>query len=171
MLKILFIFAIASASSLTWAVNGHNGIKFDMTKKQIEAMGFSCVVPEDGTKDYLSECRHIEMSGNVFGFGTNNYKVKIGLNKRVATISADLLGIRTSEQYLELLVKVRDFFPVEDTFFSFHAETVDRYAFRAKDKSGISLLYSKGVEGYLNDTFRITFESPSYLSEIDKQKE
>lgn len=154
-------FMLFSFSLSTYAVDGHNGITFKMTQKQVEAKGFVCN-PEKDHKDIIAVCNHMEMKGNAFGIPTENYEVRIGNNKRVEEISADLVDFSASiESYIDLTLKVQKFFPIKDEKLSASGEgyfVKDFY--RGKDKSGFSIFMTKPIPPISKGSKTITFISP-----------
>lgn len=167
--NMLVGFLLFSSSLSAFAVDGHNGITFKMTQKQVEAKGFVCN-PEKERKDVIAVCNHMEMTGTAFGNPTENYEVSIGTNKKVNEIKADLVGFSTSiESYLALTLKIEKFFPIKDEKLSFNGEgyfVKDFY--RSKDKSGAAFFMTKPMPPIIKGSKVITFYSPYSMSQIDK---
>lgn len=168
--KNIFVgFLLLSSSLHAFAVDGHNGITFKMTQKQVEAKGFVCS-PETERKYIISVCNHMEMTGTAFGNPTGNYEVSIGTNKKVSEIKADLVGFSTSiESYLALTLKLEKFFPIKDEKLSFNGQgyfVKDFY--RSKDKSGAAVLITKPMPPISKGSKVVTFYSPYAMSQIDK---
>lgn len=158
----------SSVVSHVYAIDGHNGIRFNMTQRDVEAKGFVCAPPKKEGRE-IAVCRHMELTGTAFGVATQNYEVTIGPDKRVADIRADLVGIRTVPEYLNLLSKVQDFFPKKDEAGTHSAQGLYmRDAWRAPDNSGASVFYASGVKGVTKDTMSVTFSSPSEMAAVDK---
>ncbi len=167
--NMLVGFLLFSSSLSAFAVDGHNGITFKMTQKQVEAKGFVCN-PEKERKDIIAVCNHMEMTGTAFGNPTENYEVSIGANKKVNEIKADLVGFSTSiESYLALTLKMEKFFPIKDEKLSFNGEgyfVKDFY--RSKDKSGAAFFMTKPMPPISKGSKVITFYSPYAMSQVDK---
>jgi hypothetical protein len=111
LIAVLFIF-IGSIS--TDASEGHNGILFNMTQKQVEGKGFVCNPPEEKSDTTIAVCNHIDMTGIAFGYPTKDYEVRIGPSKKVDTIRASFSGEITSDQYFDLHSRIPLFFPKKD---------------------------------------------------------
>ena len=111
------------------------------------------------------------MKGSAFGIPTENYEVKIGKNKRVEEISAELVGFSASiENYLDLTLKIQKFFPIKDEKLSFSGEGYFiKDFYRAKDKSGFSILMMKPIPPISKGSKTIKFISPYGMSEVDKK--
>lgn len=167
--NILVGFLFLSSSLSAFAVDGHNGITFKMSQKQVEAKGFVCN-PEKEKKDIIAVCNHMEMRGTAFGNPTENYEVSIGTNKKVNEIKADLVGFSTSiESYIDLTLKIEKFFPIKDEKLSFNGEGYFvRDFYRSKDKSGAAFFMSKPMPPISKGSKIITFYSPYAMSQIDK---
>lgn len=168
MKQAFVIIAITTFSPLAQALDGHNGITFNMSQRQVEKKGFIC---QSQTKDRLgiiARCLHMDMTGVAFGVPTQNYEVEIDSNKRVASIQADLIGIRTLADYLALHNRIDKFFPKKDESRSFAADVGRLDFWRDKDNSGISVYISPGVRGITKDTKWVTFWSPANMAAFDK---
>ena len=167
--NMLIGFLLLSSSLSAFAVDGHNGITFKMTQKQVEAKGFVCN-SEKRLKNIIAVCNHMEMTGIAFGYPTENYEVRIGANKKVNAIQADLVGFSTSiENYIDLMLKIEKFFPIKDEKLSFGGDgyfVKDFY--RSKDKSGAALFITKPMPPISKGGSAITFHSPYAMSQIDK---
>lgn len=162
-------FLLFSSSLSAFAVDGHNGITFKMTQKQVEAKGFVCN-PEKERKDVIAVCNHMEMKGAAFGNPTENYEVSIGINKKVDGIKAELVGFSANvEDYLELTMKIQKFFPNKDEKLSFNGEGYFiKDFYRSKDKSGAAILITKPMPPIIKGKTVITFYSPYAMSQVDK---
>lgn len=168
-MKLAFlILAFATVSPFAQALDGHNGITFNMTQRQVETKGFICDSETKSEGTIIATCRHMDMTGAAFGVPTQNYEVGIGPNKRVASIKADLVGIRSLADYLALHTRIGQFFPKKDEQRSFADRGVRRDFWRDKDNSGISLFFSSGVRGVIKDTMWISFYSPADMAASDK---
>ncbi|MDP3005303.1 hypothetical protein [Methylotenera sp.] len=167
--NMLVGFLLFSSSLSAFAVDGHNGITFKMTQKQIEAKGFVCN-PEKEGKDIIAVCNHMEMKGTAFGIQTENYAVHIGTNKKVDEIKAELIGFSANvEDYIELTMNIQKFFPNKDEKLSFNGEGYFiKDFYRSKDKSGAAILITKPIPPISKGRKGITFYSPHAMSQIDK---
>jgi len=169
--NILAGFLLFSSSLSAFAVDGHNGITFGMSQKQVEAKGFVCNPSSDAErKDIIAVCNHMEMTGTAFGNPRGNYEVSIGTNKKVNEIKADLVGFSTSiESYLALTLKLEKFFPIKDEKLSFNGQGYFiKDFYRSKDKSGAAVLITKPMPPISQGSKVITFYSPYAMSQIDK---
>lgn len=162
-------FLLFSSSLSAFAVDGHNGITFKMTQKQVEAKGFVCN-SEKERKDIIAVCNHMEMTGTAFGNPTENYEVSIGTNKKVNEIRADLVGFSASiESYLALTLKIEKFFPIKDEKLSVNGQGYFiKDFYRSKDKSGAAVLMTKPMPPIIKGSNIITFYSPYAMGKIDK---
>jgi len=172
MKKFVFTLVLVTTSFYCHAIDGHNGIKFSMTQQQVEQLGFICNTSDNSEKSYLARCKHMDMTGAAFSVPTRNYEVTIGKDKRVSSIGADLVGVRSLADYLELHTRISEFFPKKDEAqtFSHQGAGVRRDAWRANDNAGIFLFYSSGVKGLIKDTLSVTFHSPSSMAAADKKR-
>lgn len=166
--KLLVGFMLFSSSLSAYAVDGHNGITFKMTQKQVEAKGFVCNSEKKRT-DIIAVCSHMEMKGSAFGIPTANYEVGIGTNKKVDEIRADLVGFSASiANYVDLTSKIEKFFPNKDEKRSFNSNgDFLKDFYRGKDKSGVSIVIIKAIPPISNGSKSITFYSPRAMSLSD----
>ncbi len=166
--NILVGFLFLSSSLNAFAVDGHNGITFKMTQKQVEAKGFVCN-PETERKDIIAVCNHMEMKGSAFGIPTENYEISIGSNKRVDEIRAEFVGFTVNvENYVALTLRLQKFFPTKDDKLSFSHEYFIKDFYRAKDKTGAAVYMSKPIPLVSKGSNVITFYSPHAMSVVDK---
>ena len=170
MKKIVCIAVAAISSSLAIASDGHNGIRFDMTQKQIEAKGFVCNPPEEKTPDVIAECQHMDMTGVAFGFPTKDYRILIGPTKKVDMIGAEFSGRIGTEDYLSLHRKIEHFFPKKNEAGTLHEQgMVRRDEWRAKNNAALVLLLVSGIPPITNTSLSVTFWSPRAMAESDKK--
>ena len=168
-----FVFAVllATTSLYCHAIDGHNGIKFSMTQQQLEGMGFICNPNTKSERSSFATCKHMDMTGAAFSVPTRNYEVEIGSDKRVSSIRADLVGIRSTADYLALLTNISGFFPKKDEANTHsHQGSYMKEAWRANNNAGISVFYSSGVKGLIKDTLWVSFHSPSLMAMADKKR-
>jgi hypothetical protein len=152
-----------------FAIDGHNGIRFNMSQKDVEGKGFVCSPPKKSDTREVAVCKHMELSGTAFGVPTQNYEVSIGPDKRVARIRADLVGIRSAQDYLSLLNRVQEFFPVKDEARTQRVQgQFMNDTRRAPDNSAVSVFYAPGVQGIVKDMLAVTFMSPAHVELTDK---
>ena len=169
--KFGVFFAFATACTCSYAIDGHNGIRFEMTQQQLEAKGFICNPNAKQERSIVATCRHMDLTGVAFNIPTSNYQVEIDADNQVASIRADLIGIRSASDYLGLLTHISEFFPRKDEAGSFRGGgTTMKDAWRANNNAGISIFYSAGARGIIKDTLWVTFNSPSYMSALDKRQ-
>lgn len=168
---IIIITLLFISTSNSYAIEGHNGIKFDMTQKQIESLGFICNPSDKPKKFDISTCRHMDMTGVAFGVPTGNYVVTIGSDERVADIRADLSGISKTQDYFALLTNISGFFPKNDEPENYNSGTGTIIRnWRANNNAGIGVFRSPGVKGILKDTLWVNFRSPDFMAERDKSR-
>ena len=165
--KIFIGFTLLIVSCSAFAIDGHNGILFEMTQAQIESKGFICNPTTIGEK-VVTRCKHMDMTGVAFSVPTNNYEVQIGADGHVDSIQSDLLGIRSTADYLALLGNISGFFPAKDESRNLHSQGVMMDWWRANNGAAISVFYSSGVRGILKDTLHVTFHSPKSMAIADK---
>ncbi len=160
---------IAVISFTAQAIDGHNGIKFDMTKKQVEEKGFFCNPPKRPDPLVIAECHHMDMTGVAFGIPAKDYEVRIGTSNRVDEIKAELIGLRSLSDVIELHQKIEKLFPTKDEAGT-HSEKgmYTRDEWRAKDNSGVSLFMASAIPPITKAVARLTFYSPRSMEEIDK---
>lgn len=173
--KIFYIIVMPILSLLftssAYAVKGHNGIRFNMTQKSVEAMDFACNTPKEKNPMIAVECFHMDMTGKVFGYQTQDYEVRIGPSGKVDMISAKIIGVKTLSDIIELHLKIQKFFPKKDEEGSHRKQGMySRDAWRAKDGSGISLFLFNAIPPVTKTTLDITFQSPRLLTSIDKAR-
>jgi len=101
-------------------ITEHNGIKFDMSQKQVEAMGFVCKPEEDRHHTTIAKCKHSKMTGTAFDYRTKNYRLSISTSGKVGVIFAEIVGMpyweyNTSSQQLtqDLFSKIQKTFPIK----------------------------------------------------------
>ncbi|MCX6068221.1 MAG: hypothetical protein NT121_21135 [Chloroflexi bacterium] len=170
-MKNHFYIAITASClcQLAYAQDGHNGIKFEMTQKQVEALGFVCNPPKKPSSDKLAECHHMDMTGVAFGYPMQDYEVSIGASNNVDSIKAKLNGVRSLADVLELHEKVKNFFPIEDVQGTHrHQGMYSRDAWRAKNNAGLSLFQDSGAPPIIKPSLSVTFYSPRFMFELDK---
>lgn len=153
-----------------YAQDGHNGIRFDMNQKQVEAKGFSCNPPkEKKDSDVIAVCHHMDMTGVAFGIPTQEYEVRIGPTKRVDEIRAELVGMRNLSDILSLHRKVENFFPKKDEAGSHRAQGMySRDAWRANNNAGVAVFMFSGVPPITKTTVSVMFYSPRAMAAVDK---
>ncbi|PTQ85288.1 hypothetical protein [Agitococcus lubricus] len=167
MRKIAYI-AIFTICSHAIAFDGHNGISFDMTQKQVEAKGFVCHPPQEKNPSVIAECQHTNMTGVAFGFPTKDYQISIGPTKKVDMIGADFSGRISKKDYVGLFRKIEQLFPKKDETGTFHEGTVLRDVWRANNNAAVILLLMNGVPPITESSLGITFWSPRAMAEADK---
>lgn len=170
MKKIMLFILLATASCYSYALDGHNGIRFDMTQKQLESKGFICHPNNKEERLTIATCKHMDMSGVAFSLPTQNYEVQIGSDKRVAWIRADISGIHSMADYIALVTNISEFFPKKDAAGTLRGSSFRKDAWRDNNNAGISVSYFAGAEGveWDKDTFWISFTSPSVMKAADK---
>ncbi|WP_418647783.1 hypothetical protein ACNQFN_01775 [Thauera butanivorans] len=157
----LLVAAITFLSSHVIAFEGHNGITFDMTQKQVEAKGFVCNESETSNTDIILDCSHMEMTGTAFGLPTKNYEVSIGKSKKVIRISVDFGGNVNIQSYLNLTTQIGNFFPKKLADGSMHSKAILRDVWEAKNGAQAVLLFLSGIPPITKDRISISFWPPS----------
>lgn len=174
MKKIAVIFALCTISYSTYAIDGHNGIRFDMNQQQLESIGFICNSNAEQKMDGypIATCKHMDMAGIAFSVPTNNYSVNIGPDKHVASIRADLVGIRSTAEYLAMITNISGFFPNKDEAGSrsYNGGRIMTNAWRANNNAGISVTFFAGVKGMTKDTLWVSFISPNQMAIADRNR-
>lgn len=170
MRKIACIAIAAICSSPTIASDGHNGIRFDMTQKQVEAKGFVCNPPEEKKSDVVAECQHMDMTGVAFGFPTKDYRILIGSTKKVDMIGAEFSGRVGTEDYFSLHRKIEHFFPKKYEAGTVHEQgMVRRDEWRANNNASAVLMLMNGIPPITKTSLSITFWSPRWMAKADKE--
>jgi len=152
------------------AMDGHNGIHFNMKQKDVEAKGFVCNPPKEPQKHILAVCKHMDMTGVAFGFPTKDYNLVIGASGKVDKIGAEFSNPISMADYFSLHPKIEHFFPQKYEAGSKHADSVIRDEWRAKNNSAAVLMYFKGVPSITNSSLRISFWSQRAMAEAEKNK-
>jgi hypothetical protein len=161
-----FIFGTGAKSS---GIDGHNGIRFDMKQKDIEAIGFVCKPRNEKVNHIHVECNHMDMTGVAFGFPTKDYSVAIGSTGKVTFISSNFSGNITTSDYLGLNSKIELFFPNKVAELTMHSNVARIDHWRDKNNSAAVLLWTAGVEPYISQKLTITFWSPLGLEQSGKK--
>lgn len=144
---------------------GHNGIRFDMTQKEVERKGFVCNPPREKQKNILADCRHMDMTGVAFGYPTKDYNIAIGPSGKVDKIGAKFVNINSASDYLSLHAKIVHFFPNKKEDGSMNGSLIMRDVWLANDNSSAVLLYIEGVPPVFGSSLSISFWSPRSRSE------
>lgn len=139
----LLSIAIACMTVLTCAhaMDGHNGIQFDMSQKEVEAKGFVCNPPKEKIDHILSLCAHMDMTGVAFGDPTKDYSIVIGPSGKVDQISAVFANTANVSDYVSLSAKIVNFFPNKHEPSTMHESHVMTDEWRAHDNSAAVLTY------------------------------
>jgi hypothetical protein len=180
-MKKLFLLALAiisiavaayyvlGGSRSTGGFDGHNGIRFDMKQKDIEAKGFVCRPRKEKITHIHVECNHMDMTGVAFGFPTKDYNVTLGSTGKVTFISADFSGNINTSEYLGLNSKIELFFPNKIPELTMYSEVARIDHWRDKNNFAAVLLLTAGVEPYISQKLKITFWSPLGLEQSGKK--
>ena len=173
--KIFISFTLFIVSSTVFAIDGHNGILFEMTQTQAESKGFICNRNPKSDEYVIAECKHMEMTGVAFGLPANNYEIKIGIDGHVAAIKTELLGIRSTADYLALVLNIGGFFPIKDEALAYSHTTensrTEMQGWRANNNATIWLIadfYSSSLRQFLKDKVTVEFLSPAYTTVVEK---
>lgn len=152
------------------ALDGHNGINFTFTQKDVESLGFVCKPPKKESDNFSAKCLHMNMRGEVFGYSANNYEVTIGKNKKVDSIKTELIGRFDHAEYLRVNEKAEYFFPIKNEAGSVRsAGNILRDQWFSPDKSSVILMLFYGVPGVMKTTMSVSFWSPrNSPSEVKK---
>lgn len=169
MKKLVCVTVAALFSFHAYAQEGHNGIRFDMNQKQIEAKGFACNPPKEKKDDVVAICHHMDMTGVAFGMPTQEYEVQIGPAKKVDEIRAELVGMRDLSDLFALYRKVENFFPKKDEAGTHSGQGVYmRNAWRANNNAGAAIFVMQGVRPITKTTVSVMFYSPRAMAAVDK---
>lgn len=170
MKRLAYIALATVCCSYAIASDGHNGIRFDMTQKQVEAKGFVCNSTAEVTSSVIAQCRHMDMTGVAFGFPTKDYRVSIGRTKRVDMIGADFSARIGTADYFSLHEKIAHFFPTKNAAGTLTGQDIAvRTEWRAKNNAAAVLLLIKGAPPIIKDSLSITFWSPRAIADTDKE--
>jgi tol-pal system protein YbgF len=172
---ILAIVLLLVSSSYSYAIDGHNKIKFNMTQKQLEKIGFICN-PVTDDQLIVAKCKHMDMTGVAFNVPAQNYTVTIGRNKKVAEIKADLIGISDLKAYIKLKHNIDEFFPNKNNSIKKPAKIGwFQDGWIANNNAGINLYVIFDSRDVIADKYRrdsiaeIVFNSPNYMTALTKK--
>lgn len=163
-----FSFLFIAACAKVDEKGGHNGIRFDMTQKEVEEKGFVCNSPEKKQSHILAVCKHMDMTGVAFGYPTKDYNIVIGPSGKVDKIGAEFSNITSASDYLSLHSKIKDFFPNKQEAGSIHESFAMRDVWTAKNNSAAILNYTEGVPPFIKSSLSISFWSSRSASESSK---
>lgn len=103
--------------------DGHNGILFSMSQKDLEALGFKCKPFDNAPLKKLGLgividniiCRHPDMVGQAFGQSLANYDVSLtAAGDKILFIDAKITSsIRRIDDLLAVGARVQEFYPIE----------------------------------------------------------
>jgi hypothetical protein len=115
MKKLLVALSVTLLGSVH-ATEGHNGIRFDMKKEDLERIGFVCRPSPTDAEPSQVVCNHMDMKGRAFSRNLERYRVTI--NKEViAYISASVFEPpRSLEGLMALAQDIKEFYPLEYEF-------------------------------------------------------
>ncbi|MDR7097619.1 hypothetical protein J2X09_005395 [Hydrogenophaga laconesensis] len=99
------------------AADGHNGIRFDMKREDLQRMGFVCRdSTEESTRGQV-RCAHMEMTGRAFSKNLERYRVDLGPDGAILQILADLVDPPTTLGGMTNITDdMRLFYPIEHQF-------------------------------------------------------
>jgi len=156
-------------------ITEHNGIKFDMSQKQVEAMGFVCE-PEEG-RDHIviAECKHSKMIGTAFDYKTKDYTLLISASGKVGTVSAEIIGVPhweygTNSRQLtqDLFLKIRKTFPIKTYSGGIIGSSVNEEWY-TRDGFRLSVTMLSGIAAVSNkSSTSMHISSPSFIA-LEKQ--
>lgn len=156
------------ASANSRAMDGHNGIRFEMTQKDLEEKGFVCNPPKEPKIHIRALCEHMDMTGIAFGFPTKDYRIIIGPSGYVDKIGAHFSGRISMADYLGLSSKIEHFFPKKYAPGTIYAKTSRIDEWRADNNASAVLIYFQGVPPVIDQSLSINFWSPRAMAEADK---
>lgn len=163
LIAVLIIFA---SSTYVYASDGHNGILFKMTQKQVEKKGFVCNPIKNKSDTDIADCRHMNMTGNAFGYPTKDYRVIIGPSKKVDMIVAKFSGRITTDQYYDLQYKIEHFFPNKNEAATVNDDVFMGDEWRSNNNAAARLSLFPGS----SSSMYITFVSPRAVLAKDKKQ-
>lgn len=73
------------------ASEGHNGIRFDMKREDLEKMGFACRESTFATSKGEIRCAHMDMTGRAFSKNLERYEVSFNKEGVISSISANVI--------------------------------------------------------------------------------
>lgn len=166
--KILYTALLISAASNVYAVDGLGNVKFRMTMKQVEAMGYVCAPMPN--KDGATKCQNVDFQNTIYGYAADSYKVYFGRDKKIYGISANLVGIKSMEDYFGLLSKVEVLFPIEEEGESIKGVFV-RHVRRDSSKATASVVMTVGTPGIVPTLYSISYFTPAYIMAREQERE
>jgi hypothetical protein len=167
--NLLCIAVLVSTFSNAQAFDEFGKVKFKMTRKQVESKGYACTASPLDIGEVV--CRNFDLRNSAYGYMASNYMVILGTDKKVYQISADILGIRRTEDYLDLVQKVTFMFPIEDEANSTSVQgAFVRYARRDASNVGALVVMAAGASGVRAMNFSISYTSPDRMVALDKKR-
>ena len=160
-MKMLFplflLIALIGCGKDTPTDSGHNGISFQMDRKQVESLGFKC---KEAKADawFSFSCQHMDMTGRAFGYDTLKYSVLINREDgKVAQVGAAFANLNKLSDYHSLSMRVKEFFPNQE--FSSLGGSMSSLIYGDENKEKIALDYFKGVPPILPAEITVAFWS------------
>jgi hypothetical protein len=166
-LKNLYAALLFVAVSNTHAADGLGNVKFKMTMKQVEKLGYVC--SPNPNKEGAFRCQNIEFQNSIYGYTAKDYRVLFGPDKKIYGISANLAGVKSMEDYFDFLGKMEVLFPIEDEGDSQKGVFV-RHVRRDASNTGASFMMAVGTPGIVPTLYSISYFSPAYMAAIDQQR-
>jgi hypothetical protein len=102
--------------SAAHATEGHNGIRFDMQKADVEKMGFVC---RESTHEWARgewRCKHMDMTGRAFSKNLERYELAFDKEGAMASISAYVIDPpRSLNGLIAIAQEIQGFYPSKST--------------------------------------------------------
>lgn len=156
--KILLVVLFFMCATSAFAMDGHSGISFSMSQKDIEALGFVCQPPNKNE----TRCFNDSYKGDAFGYPTTGYEVDIGDKNTVRHIKTKLSGKISLADYDDLCKKIEQIFPTKNEKATFRKNdlTIDGWI---ADNRAKAFLFVAHKGGELEPrSAAIAFSSPEY---------
>ena len=147
----------------------HNGIRFDMGRKQVEALGFVCrsETPTDRVW-YTARCTHSSMTGMVFGVPTRDYHVALGTMGTVDMINMSIAEANMTI-YSELPDRIERIFPKKNASEQNDTDRIEEW--RNKNNDGVVLTLIESSSQIINSSLSISFRSSRLNAIADAEAE
>lgn len=159
LLPIIMLFLIAGCGDIPAPSGGHNGLNFDMNRRDIEKLGFVC--KESSAEEWFSfKCGHMDMVGQVFGHSTSSYDVLINrTDGKVAQISANFTDVKKFSDFMEVSSRAEDFYPTK--LLSSLSGSSSMLLLSNGRNEKLDLFYFQGVPPFFPASTRVSFWSSS----------
>lgn len=163
MKKLILVVITSTCFNTAHAMEGHNGIRFDMTQKDVEAKGFVCRPPKPASKGLSAECKHMDFTGVAFDYPTANYTISIGESGTVNLINADFSGNLRYSDYQNIAFKVKHFFPNKKESMCVVTDSISSEVWKDENNAAAKITFFSGIRPYTKDRVNIGFFGPGLI--------